>query len=187
MKHHLLAACLLGPAMLLSHGALADPHEDDAVAQLIANRSQQGPKQALEIATVNYSGVITDFELDDKNDRIVYKITLVNLDKNSKTILFYDAETFDLVEEQADTLIGWFKDEDDQAQIQALEEIQSNGFSMIQALEIVQEKHPGFLVEAALESKKGIHFFEIKLASPEDKQKWLVDVSSRDLIPVYRR
>ncbi|MCE2593921.1 PepSY domain-containing protein [Motilimonas cestriensis] len=184
MKHNLLAACLLGPALLLSAGALAESHESEAVAQLIEQRHQQGPKQILEKVTEQYTGVITNFELDDQQGVLVYQVEVIDLANNVKRHLVYDAQTTLFISGKETAMTGWFNDNQN---ITAIEEIQETGFSMIKALEIVQSQHPGFLVDAELENKKGINLFEIELATPEGKQNWLVDISTQDLIPVYRK
>jgi len=184
MKHNLLAACLLGPALLMSAGAFAGSQENAAVAQLIEQRHQQGPKQILEKVTEQYAGVITSFELDDQDDVLIYEVTVIDLNNNLKRRLIYDAQTTLLLNAKEIAMTGWFNDNKN---IKAIEEIQETGFSMIKALEIVQSQHPGFLVEAELENKKGINLFEIELATPEGKQNWLVDISTQDLIPVYRK
>lgn len=184
MKHNLLAACLLGPALLLSAGAQADPSETAAVAQLIEQRHQQGPKQILEKVAEHYPGVITRFELDDQNDLLVYELEVIDLTASLKRKLVYDAETTLLISARETAMTGWFNDNKN---IKAIEKIQDSGFSMIKALEVVQSQHPGFLVEAELANKKGINLFEIELATPEGKQNWLVDISTQDLIPVYRK
>ncbi len=184
MKHNLLAACLLGPALLLSAGASADMNESAAVAELIEQHQQQGPKQILEQVSEQYAGVITNFELDDDNGQLIYKVEVIDLNNNTKHNLIFDAHSKAQISAKQIAITGWFNDNNN---IKAVEQIQENGFSIIKALEVVQAQHPGFLVEADLDNKKGINLFEIELATPAGKQNWLVDISTQDLIPVYRK
>ncbi len=184
MKHQLLAAYLLGPALLLSPGAFAgDNHEDAAIIQLIAQKAQFAPEQALAKVTKDYPGVVYEYELDDEDNQIVYEFKLMDLTDNKKYKVKLSAINGALVSEKTSSISTWFQDKQD---IRAMEQAKSNNFSLLDAVKLVKEKEEGFLVKAELENEKGINIYKLEFATPNGTRKWLIDVDNQDIVPVYR-
>ncbi|MDN2480634.1 hypothetical protein [Vibrio agarivorans] len=178
---------LIATAISFSGITMAD---DDMSINLMALNSSNTTVATLAPAVrKDYSGVVTEVELDDyKDQQVVYEFKMVDLDADSKYKLSYSVSDQSLVKEKSDSLSTFgFSDLDTDDRV-AIERVIESGFDILSVIPELESKYSAKLIEAELEEKNGIVYYEVKLASTElGKQKLLINVDNGEEIPVFKR
>ncbi|MGL6258055.1 PepSY domain-containing protein [Vibrio sp. WXL210] len=164
--------------------------DDDTRFHVLALESSNTSIESLSPAVRELiNGVITEVELDDHRDeQVAYQFEWVDLDEQSHHKVSYAVNDLTVLEQKTSDLssFGFSKiNKDEQVAIQEVAKAQFDILSVIPKLE---EKYAAKLVEAELETKNGLIFYEVKLASTETgKHKLLVDVASGEEIPMLKK
>ena len=165
---------------VVSTAALAG--QDDVIARLAIERAEVKPDQAMALVEQQYpNSRIVEFSLDDDDDHPQMRYELKVVDpKASQTIeLYVDAATGLVTEDERENYGSWFSKEDKHKYQQLMK-----GTTLQQAVAEAQKVAPGILLEAELESEKGIVYFETEILTNTALEKVVVDLSTGKPIPV---
>jgi hypothetical protein len=182
-----LLAGLLSTAAI-SASAYADDY-DDALSLMALNTSSANIATLTSEVRSLSTGVVIEVEVDDhKKSSFVYEFKVVDLQEGVKHELKYALEDGLLLkhEEKSLTRLGFSKlDSEDKTAIEAVE---NANFDILKALVALEQKYSAKVIEAELETKKGIVFYEVELANAEQgKIKLLINVANGEEIPVMKR
>ncbi|GAB7219767.1 PepSY domain-containing protein [Vibrio comitans] len=166
----------------------ADDQQDAALSLMAINSGSASlVNLAPEVRSIS-TGVITEVELDDYKDTLfAYKFKVVDLAEGYKHKMSYSVQDGALLEHKSESLttLG-FSDLDDDERY-AIEQVQKADFDILKKLTELEDTYSAKALEVELESKKGIVFYEVELASTEQgKQKLLINVATGEEIPVMK-
>lgn len=178
--HILLSASLLFSA--LSWAGSSD--KEMALAMESIKRSGVTASQSIILVQNKFNGVVYDYELDEKDERVVHQIKLIDLDDDIKRKITLSAEDGSVIKEEWERLYSWLIEEDN---VKAAKKLLANDYSMLQAITLIGIADDSLLVDVELEDKQGIVYFEIETYGPEGELEVLVDSKSKTIIPVYQR
>ncbi|PMH46225.1 hypothetical protein BCU68_02290 [Vibrio sp. 10N.286.49.B3] len=173
----------------LSVSTLAMASDDMTINLLALNASNTSVEALAPVVRQTDSGVVTEIELDDhRNKQVVYEFKLVDLEADTERELSYAVADQSLVEDKSESLTTFgFSDLDKEDRF-AIERVRQSGFDILEVIPQLEQKYSAKLIEAELEEKSGIVFYEIKLASAQQgKQKILINVDGGEEIPVLKR
>ncbi|GEM80569.1 PepSY domain-containing protein [Vibrio superstes] len=166
----------------------ADDQQEAALSLMaLSSGSATLVNLAPEIRTIS-TGVVTEVELDDYKDTMfAYEFKVVDLDEGFEHKMSYSVQDGALLRHESENLTTFgFSDLDDDERY-AIEQVQKAEFDILKKLTELEEKYSAKALEVELESKKGIVFYEVELASTEQgKQKLLVNVATGEEIPVMK-
>ncbi|CAM2969862.1 PepSY domain-containing protein [Vibrio rarus] len=134
-------------------------------------------------------GVVTELELDtQKNNSMAYEFNVVDMPNDKQHKIRYSVSQGDLLKHTSESLttLG-FSELDKEDQHAVLQVTQAN-FDLLSTLIKLESKYSAKVLEAELDSKKGIVFYEVELAnSTQGLQKLLINVANGEEIPVVNR
>lgn len=171
---------------LSSFAVTAD--EDHVLAAFALKNATFTQQQAIEKVSANYTGQITEFELDDHNNQAVYEIEIINLKKDEKYKVKLSLINGTILKEKKSSLsslLGRMRLDNDE--LLALQQLQASDFNLQQTIKELTTKQNGQLIEFELENEKGITFYKMKLVNEQGIQRILVDIKSGDMIPVVKK
>ncbi|MDR9825976.1 hypothetical protein RCJ22_10195 [Vibrio sp. FNV 38] len=178
---------LLAAALSVSGYALAD---NDTAINLMALKTSNTSIEALTPTVRSaHQGVVTEIELDDYKDmHVIYEFKLVDLEGDIKHKLSYSVQDQSLLREKSESLSTFGFSDLDKEDRMAIERVLQADFDILQAVPALEKKYNSTLIEAELEEKNGLVFYEVKLASAEQgKQELLINVENGEEIPVLKR
>ncbi|GAD79266.1 hypothetical protein [Vibrio ezurae] len=176
---------LLLATMPLAH---ANDQQDAAIALMALNSASATLSTLAPKVRAVSTGVITEIELDDyKDTQVVYKFKVVDTKAGNKHKLSYAIDDGSLLKQKSESLSTFgFSDLDKEERL-AIEQVEKSQFDIVTKLQELEGKYAAKTLEAELESKKGIVFYEVELASAKHgMQKLLINVASGEEIPVMR-
>ena len=177
LKEIILGSCLLSTV------ALAD--QDSVIMQLALENAKVKPAQAMETALITAPGYLSEFNVDDDHDRLIYELEVINPENGRKTEIEIDAETGEVIETDEEGADGWNRS-GQRFTKKKYQSLVSSEVTLQSAVEKAKELSPGLLVEAELEQEKGVVYFEIEMIDNQGKKKVIVDVASGRTIPVNK-
>jgi uncharacterized membrane protein YkoI len=185
MKYILSSKILLSTALVFSTLSWAGSSEKEmALAMETIKRSGVTASQSIILVQNKFNGVVYDYELDEKDDRVVHQVKLIDLDDDIKRKITLSAEDGSVIKEEWERLFSWFAEEDN---VKAAKKLVANDYSMLQAIALIGILGDSVLVDVELEDKQGIVYFEIETYGPQGEQELLVDSKTKTIIPVYKR
>ncbi len=159
---------------------------DDALSVLAMKKAGFSLEQAIEKVHNNYSGQITELELDDYKGQAVYEIDVINLAQQQKHKLKLSLTDGEMLKNESSKLsiLGVSKLDDDERV--ALEQLAQSELSLQQIVATLSTKYQAQVLEFELENEKGITFYKFKLLGEQGKQRVIVDVTTGETIPVLK-
>ncbi|MFS1983216.1 PepSY domain-containing protein [Vibrio breoganii] len=166
----------------------ADDQQEAALSLMALNSgSATLVNLAPEVRTIS-TGVVTEVELDDYKDTLfAYEFKVVDLNEGFEHKMSYSVQDGALLRHESESLttLGFTDLDDDERH--AIEQVQKSEFDILKKLTELEDKYSAKALEVELESKKGIVFYEVELASTEQgKQKLLINVATGEEIPVMK-
>lgn len=167
---------------LTSLSAFAD--DDNALAGLALQRANYSLEQAIEKVNSDYTGQITEFEVDDHQNQAVYEIEVINHVTEEKHKVKISLADGSVLKEKNSSLkiLGISRLDDDE--VFALKELQTSDFKLNTTIASLKEKYSANIFEFELESEKGITFYKFKLIGEQGVKRVLVDIKTGTVIPV---
>jgi uncharacterized membrane protein YkoI len=179
---------ILSSMILCSISALTwadDDTEEHDLARYAIAQSGMTTVKALELVESTVDGIIYEYELEEKRDHLVHEFDVVDLKNERKIKVTVDVASGALKTREEGYDFGWFfTDDEDVTAAQALE---SADFSIKEALALLTLGSDHLVLDIDLEESQGIRYFEIETAGPEGEREWLVDLTSKQLIPTLSR
>lgn len=176
-------------ASLLTMAGVAHA-DNDAALSLMALQSGNTSlvELAPEVRKVS-QGVVTEIELDDYRDQtFAFQFKVIDLAEGYEHEMKYSVQDGSLLKHETESLttLG-FSDLDQEDQV-AIEQVQQAKFDIFDKIVELETKYKAKMIEAELENKKGIVFYEVELASAETgHQKLLINVATGEEIPKLKR
>lgn len=169
-----------------SLSAFADDGEHGMMSALAVQRANFTVEQAIQKVSNDYTGLITEFEVDDHNNKAVYEFEVINLAGEEKRELLLSLEDGSLIKDKnkGTKILGINRIDDDK--VYAIQELQNSNFKLAEAIAMLQDKYQATLLEFELESEKGISFYKFKLLGEQGKQRVLIDIKTGNVIPVMK-
>jgi len=161
-----------------------DQREADLVRHAISLSGVTVGK-ALKMVEAQLAGIVYKYELEEADQGPVHEFDLVDLERERKIKAMVDIKSGQLLSTEEAYDFGWFVKEDED--VVAARELQASGFSLAEALGALAPQNDQVLLEAELEYKHGIRYFEFELMGPDGELEWLVDVNTQQLIPTLSR
>ncbi|GAD89709.1 MULTISPECIES: hypothetical protein [Vibrio] len=189
MKLTLPTIGLLSAVLITMPIAHANDQQDAAIGLMALNSgSATITTLAPQVRTVS-TGVITEIELDDyKDTQIAYKFKVIDTKAGKKFKLTYAINDGSLLREKSENLSTLGFSDLDREDRNAIEQVEKAQFDIVKKLIELETKYSAKTLEAELESKKGVVFYEVELASTErGMQKLLINVATGEEIPVMHR
>ncbi|GAC13911.1 hypothetical protein [Aliiglaciecola lipolytica] len=185
MKYLSSTKILLSTTLLFSSLNWAGSSDKEmALAMDTINRSGITASQSIVMVQNKFSGVVYDYELDEKDDRLVHEIKLIDLDADVKRKITLSADDGSVIKEEWERLFSWFIEEDN---VKAAKKLVANNYSMLQAIALIAINTDSLVLDVELEDKQGIVYFEIETYGPDGEKEMLVDSKSKTIIPVFKR
>jgi len=172
---------------MTSLSAIADDdHNDQALSALALQRANYSIEQAIEKVSSDYTGYITEFEVDDYKNQATYEVEVINLVTEEKREVKLSLEDGSLLKEKSKNikLLGINRLDDDE--LFAIQELQTSEFKLDETIALLKEKYNANILEFELDSKKGISFYKFKLITDQGKKRVLVDIKTGNVIPVMK-
>jgi len=182
-----LSKLMCAALAMTSLSAIADGGDhDQALSALALQRANYSVEQAIEKVNSDYTGYITEFEVDDYNNQASYEIEVINLITEEKRELQLSLEDGSLLKEKSKNvkILGINRLDDDE--LFAIKELQSSEFKLDETIALLKEKYQANILEFELDSKKGISFYKFKLITDQGKKRVLVDIKTGNIIPVMK-
>jgi len=182
-----LSKLMCAALAMTSLSAIADDHgNDQALSALALQRANYNIEQAIEKVNTDYSGYITEFEVDDYKNQAAYEIEVINLVTEEKRELKLSLEDGSLLKEKNKNIkvLGINRLDDDE--LFAIKELQTSEFKLSETIALLKEKYSANILEFELDSKKGISFYKFKLITEQGKKRVLVDIKTGNVIPVMK-
>ncbi|CAM4078486.1 hypothetical protein [Vibrio neonatus] len=189
MKLTLPTIGLLSAILATMPIAHANDQQDAAIGLMAINSgSATITTLAPQVRTIS-TGVITEIELDDyKDTQIAYKFKIIDNAAGQEHKLTYAISDGSLLRQKSKRLSTLGFSHLDKEDRLAIEQVEKAQFDIVKKLIELETKYSAKTLEAELESKKGIVFYEIELASSErGMQKLLINVATGEEIPVMHR
>ncbi|MFT5118524.1 MAG: putative membrane protein YkoI [Kiritimatiellia bacterium] len=189
-KRALIFSYLLMPILGLSalNGYADDDQEEVALALFSIEQSGITAQVALARVDKNYPGIIYKYELDVDDGRLVHEVKVLNLEEERKYKIEIDVKTGEVVSEKNKIVWSWFSEDED---ITAAKYLQRSTFTLAAALMFLEKSSiigEGELVyDAELEGNQGMYYFELETYGPDGEEKWLIDIDSQQIIPIFKQ
>lgn len=170
---------------MTSLSAIADDGDKEHLLSALAlQRANYSLEQAIEKVSTDYTGQITEFEVDDYDNQATYEFEVINLVTEEKRELQLSLEDGSVLKEKnkGTKILGINRLDDDK--VFAMKELQSSDFKLNETIALLKEKYNADILEFELESKKGISFYKFKLIGEQGKKRVLVDIKTGNVIPV---
>jgi len=189
-KLALIFSYLLMPVLGLSalNGYADDDQEEVALALFSIEQSGITAQVALARVDKNYPGIIYKYELDVDDGRLVHEIKVLNLEEERKYKIKIDAKTGEVISEKNKIFWSWFSEDED---ITAAKYLQKSTFTLAAALMFLEKSsiigEGELFYDAELEGNQGMYYFELETYGPDGEKKWLIDIDSQQMIPIFKQ
>lgn len=189
-KRALISSYLLIPVLGLSalNSYADDDQEEAALARFAIEQSGITAQLALARIDKNYPGIIYKYELDVDDGRLVHEVKVLNLEEERKYKIKIDVKTGEVVSEQNKLVWSWFSEDED---IKAAKYLQKSAFTLAAALIVLKKAsiidEGELFYDAELEVDQGMYYFELKTYGPDGEKKWLIDIDSQQMIPIFKQ
>jgi hypothetical protein len=174
----------MATVLLFSCAALSFGKDEAPLAQALIQNSGITASVAIRRALQDYPGIVFDYELEDDDDSFIHEIEIVDLDKNQRHKIKISAADGEILSVSTKRGSAWFKDHKDARTARI---IHKHGFSVLEALDKLPEGEHILPSEVEFKDKHGVQYFEVEFFGPNGKEKMLVDLATRNVIPQFRR
>lgn len=180
-----LLAGLLSVAAITAY---ADDYDDTLSLMALNTSSANIANLTSDVRNIS-TGVVTEVEVDDhKKSTLVYEFKVIEVEEGIKHQLKYSLEDGSLLKHEQKSLTRLGFSQLDSEEQTAIEAVKNANFDILKALVDLEQKYSAKVIEAELETKKGIVFYKVKLANAEQgKIKLLINVANGEEIPVMKR
>jgi uncharacterized membrane protein YkoI len=179
---HLVTVFSLGFGLLVALPSSSADDEEQKLAALEGARI--GIVQAIQKLEQQYQAVAVEIEIDSWRKMPVYEAKLFDGVKKQKIEVTIDVMNGEVLKENTTKLATWLEfDGDDQLAVDASIK---NHFGLTQALELAQKHSSGVAYGAELSHERGVSFAEIKMQTATGKQKVIVDIENKSVVPVLK-
>ena len=158
-------------------------HDDMIVAQQVIKTSGITADKAIDIAKKAYSGTVYQFGIDDDNNQLIYSVDLADAAKGEIYEVEVDASNGNIIKESIKRNPNSRKSTKVFA---AVEAIQKAGFTVKDAIAKVNPNNDLLVDEVDYDDKLGVSYFEVEAFGASGKQKFLVDINQKSVIPGYK-
>lgn len=179
----ILKEVILG-LLLVSTAVVAG--QDDIITRLAIENARFKPEQAIEKVLKEHKGALSEFSVEDDDDRILYEFTLIDREKGVEVELEMSAETGEILDKDQERIRSW-RSSTKKFGKKKYQLLFDGKVTLESAVAEAKKLVPGTLVEAELEQEKGVIFFEIEILTDNGVRKVIVDLQSGKLIPVASR
>lgn len=133
-------------------------------------------KKAIEIAQESFDGIVTDFELDNEDGRLIYEIELKS--RNEEADIEIDAYTGEVL------VIEIEIDKSNKYGEKTLSPSNKSLLGAQKAIDIVQESFDGIVTELELDKEDGHLIYETKLKSSNEAAEIVIDAYTGEVFEV---
>jgi len=168
---------------------VADPdYGDFDIARSILGGSGIDFNEASKRIAQDYPGQIIRYELEEEDDRLVHEFKVVQFDEKVRYKVEIDAQTGEVKEEKEELKSSLFKKN---KYLKLVNRMPENALSIEDAVALVQQDIPEgtnmLLADVELEYEQGLLYFEVDMEDEEGETEWLVDVTTKQLIPTFKQ
>ena len=160
-----------------------DHGHDMVVAAQVIKASGITADKAIDIAKKAYEGTVLQFEMDDEHNQLLYNVELVNSDKSEIYEVEVDASNGKIVKETTERNPMSRKNI---KLLAAAKAIQKAGFTVKDAIAKVNPDNTLMVKEVDYDNKLGVSYFEVEAFGETGRQKFLIDINQKSVIPGYK-
>ncbi len=165
------------------HDSGRSRYEEMTIARQVIKQSGITADKAIDIAKSTYKGTVYQYELEADHNRLTYKIELANPIKGEIYEVEIDASNGKIVKETIERNLS----AKESAKILAtVEAIQQAGFTVKDVIAKVSPAGEPMVKEVEYENRLGVGFFEVETVGASGKQKVLVDINQKSVIPGFK-
>ncbi len=150
-----------------------------AITRLAIEKSGVTSDKAIDIAKSTFNGTIYSYELDAKRTKLVYNIKLANPAKKESYQVVIDASDGMVLKES----IMRGEDPKSARRFAAVDALKKAGFTVKDAIAKVNPKGELLVTEVDFRGRQGINFLEVEAVNESGRQKMLVDIDTKSVIP----
>ena len=170
---------LVGLMLFSSIGFSAQTWAEQSVLDLLSDEQNLSPQALMLKIEKQYSGVISEFEIDVEKGVLIYEISLIDTDSETITEFEFNAKDGQLLSQKVEAL-----EADDMDGLQAvilMEDINQSFYSLVH--KAMDGRH-GHIVEAQIDHDLGISYLEIKLINAAGKHRLAFDIKNQRPLPL---
>ena len=160
-----------------------DRYEDMSVARQVIKQSGITADKAIDIAKNTYKGTVYKYELETHHNRLTYKVELANPAKGENYEVEVDASNGKIVKETIERNLSAKESAKTSAAVAA---IQKAGFTVKDVVAKVSPSGEPLIKEVEYENRLGVELFEVESFGTSGKQKMLIDISQKSVIPLFK-
>jgi uncharacterized membrane protein YkoI len=161
---------------------LADDREEAAVALYAIGQSGVTVLTALDIVEQSVTGIVYEYELDDKDDQLFHEFEVADFDAEKKykvLVSVRDGSIADISDKKLKCGSLSCKDDDGQA----ARALAASGYSLRQALTQLELSPQELVEEVELEFERGVRYLKLEVIGPDGERDILIDIASGQIIP----
>ncbi|WP_394204283.1 PepSY domain-containing protein [Shewanella waksmanii] len=172
---------LVGAMVLSSIGFSAPSWAAKEVLELLSNNQGLTPQILLSQVERDYAGVICEFEIDVEDGELVYEISVINSQLETKTEFEFLAKDGSLIDQKISAL-----EADDQDSLKAVLLMNDQVLTFSELVKQAMHERQAYMLEAQLDHDLGISYLELKLIDDTGKRTLAFDIKSQRPLPMLK-
>lgn len=177
------ATIIFSTVLFLSAGPPSRAGDKKQVLSALGS-AELGIVRAVLQCEERYRAVAVEIEAETRRDKVVWEVELVSPDKERTVKVDLDMKSGKVLEQHITFVHSMFLKDDDRRAVDAAVE---NGFGLVQAIELARRHVSGTVCEAEMEYENGIAFIKVETRGPDGKQKVIVNIETKAIIPVLKK
>ncbi|GGI87244.1 hypothetical protein GCM10007978_26210 [Shewanella hanedai] len=174
-----MARWLVGLMLFSSVGFSAQTLAEQSVLGMLLDKQNLSPQALMLRIEKQYSGVISEFEIDVERGELIYEVSLIDTENETITEFEFKAKDGQLIHQKVETLEA--DDKDGLQAVLLMEEINQSFYSLVH--KAMDGRH-GHIVEAQIDHDLGISYLEIKLIDEAGKHRLAFDIKNQRPLPL---